>query len=157
MTRELYCSECGAKLQIDSKKEEAKKIFKRKTTRIISVVFIFLVIAIPAIVTPLARRAQYQGIFSIVDVNIIDQGTSEDLIELTLQVIGGKVRVEQLHLFSLDELTRYFSAHEHFVFEEEEILERTYIIHKDQLPPLDVGFRLHIEYRYNEQWLTFLF
>jgi len=167
LPKKLYCHVCGSEVPTgkqknrktkhkEKKKTNFGKFFRRKGTIITLTFAVFVLIVVPAIVIPFAQRAQYQGILHLQSVNIIPYDQYEDNLEIVMRVSQGRVSIDRIHLYSVDRVIRYQTMNLHMEYERYDYFVETFIIHKE-LPPLNDGIVLHIEFKYKEQWILYLF
>ena len=167
MKRKEYCQVCGSEIpkvrrkygkikHQERKRTPFRNLFQRKSTIIVLSLAVFILIAAPAITVPFTLRAQYQGVLYLQSVNIVPYDQYEDNLELVMRVGQGRVSIDRIHLYSVDRLIRYSTMNLHMEYEMNDYFVETFIIHKE-LPPLNDGVVLHIEFKYKEQWITYLF
>jgi len=130
------------------------------TIRILTLT-IFVVIAVPAIVTPITHRVQYireyNGTLIIFDVNIWSEDQDHDSLEVVFGVGNGKVSVDEIQIYSISRDWHYGTHHWSFELERYETKVRTFSVDKYNVPPLTDGFSLKITHKFKVQWITYLF
>jgi len=156
----------GRRIRKEKPKRLAKKkaignFFRKKATIRILTLIILVVIAVPAVVTPIARRVQYHreynGTLVIYSAIIMPEDQDHDSLEVLFGAESGKVSVEEISFYSLSKDWLYGEYYMTFELERNELKVRTFIVDKYNVPPLTDGFSLLIINKYQQLWISYRF
>ncbi len=167
MTRKKHCHVCGSEQlsgrrknrevkDSKDKKQFFKNIFRSKRLTGVFALTVFVLIAVPSITIPFASRAQFQGELYIKSVNIYQYDQDYNKLEIFTEVRLGRVSIKHIHLFSVDRQIHYDTIEYDMENGPRRNFVHTFFIHKEE-PSLNDGIVLHIEFKYKDQWITYLF
>lgn len=164
MTRNKYCHVCGAE-QVRSRNRKQKdfsderkpkgKVYRKKKTISILVTLLLVCLIVPAVCVQLTRRAQFSGEITLITISIDNSQPEYVQLHLTLKVVSGDVRINKIHLHTYDQHKRYQSVIVKGDFYTGRFISRTFVMNEDQLEDMNLGFSLHIDYRFGSQWIKY--
>jgi len=157
---------CGSEILSERKRKQTDqsenlkpigKVFRKKLTISILVVFILVSITVPSVYIPLARRAQFPGDINLITITTYTENLEEDQLTLIMEAVNGIVSIEKIHLYSLDREVSYQSMWIMQEYAWGAYILKTFMLQKDLLAEMNDGLSVLIDYRYGNQWFTFYF